>query len=141
MLVEADYQRLLDFRDGIRRFLRWSEDQAAAVGLTPVHHQLLLAIRGHATGRESPTIGELADHLQLQQHSIVGLVNRAEAAGLVSRWSDPDDKRLVRVVFTSDGRHRLERLSAAHLEELRRLSPVFRRLWVDLDSAPFSGQQ
>jgi len=140
MLVEADYQKLLGFRDGIRRFLRWSEDQAASVGLTPVQHQLLLAIRGHATGRD-PTIGELADHLQLQQHSIVGLVNRAEGAGLVSRWSDPDDKRVVRVTLTSDGRHRLERLSAAHLEELRRLSPGFRRLWIDLENAPTTGRQ
>jgi DNA-binding MarR family transcriptional regulator len=140
MLVDADYQRLLAFRDGIRRFLRWSEDQAAAVGLTPVHHQLLLAIRGHEARRE-PTIGELADHLQLQQHSIVGLVNRAERAGLVSRWSDPDDKRLVRVTLTAEGLERLERLSTAHLEELRRLSPAFRRLWVDLDRAPAAGQQ
>ncbi|MCH7720116.1 MAG: hypothetical protein IH988_03880 [Planctomycetes bacterium] len=32
---------------GLRRFLRWSEQQAKASGLTPAHHQLLLAIRGH----------------------------------------------------------------------------------------------
>ena len=68
-------------------------------------------------------------------------MNRAEGAGLVSRWSDPDDKRVVRVTLTSDGRDRLERLSAAHLEELRRLSPGFRRLWVDLESAPVAGRQ
>jgi hypothetical protein len=42
-----DYRRLLAFRTGLRRFLKWSEEQARAAGLTPKHHQLLLAIRGH----------------------------------------------------------------------------------------------
>ena len=130
---DADYRRLLEFRDGIRLFLRWSEDQAAAVGLTPAQHQLLLAIRGHGSDRD-PTIGEIAEHLQLQQHSTVGLVNRAERVGLVSRWSDPDDQRLVRVTLTSVGRRRLEQLSAAHLEELRRLTPRLRGLWADLEA-------
>src|SRR3954449_994537 len=90
-----DYQRLLEFRDGLRRFLRWSEDQAAAAGLTPAQHQLLLAVRGHA-GAGDPTIGDVADHLLLRHHSVVGLVNRAEAAGLVTRWADADDQRVVR---------------------------------------------
>jgi hypothetical protein len=39
--------RLLTFRTGLRRFLHWSGEQAAAAGLTPARHQLLLAIRGH----------------------------------------------------------------------------------------------
>src|SRR2546423_727204 len=56
-LHDSDYRRLLEFRDGIRRFLRWSEGEAAAVGLTAAQHQLLLAVRGHGTGRD-PTIGE-----------------------------------------------------------------------------------
>ena len=44
---DSDYRRMLAFREGLRRFLHWSEQQALAVGVTPAHHQLLLAIRGH----------------------------------------------------------------------------------------------
>jgi len=44
-LSDADYQQLLEFRDGLRRFLHWSEQQATGAGLTPAQHQLLLAIR------------------------------------------------------------------------------------------------
>ncbi|MDQ1521510.1 MAG: hypothetical protein QOI55_2583, partial [Actinomycetota bacterium] len=33
-LTDAEYERLLDFRTGIRRFLHWSEQQANDVGLT-----------------------------------------------------------------------------------------------------------
>ncbi|MGZ6980094.1 MAG: MarR family transcriptional regulator, partial [Acidimicrobiia bacterium] len=74
---DRDYQRLLEFREGLRRFLHWSEEQAVAVGLTPAQHQLLLAVRGHPH-RRGPTIGDLADSLMLRHHSAVGLVDRAE---------------------------------------------------------------
>ena len=131
-LTDDEYRRLLEFRDGLRAFLRWSEEQAAAADLTPAQHQLLLAIRGH-DGPGDPTIGEVADHLLLRHHSVVGLVNRAEAAGLVTRWADSEDQRVVRLSLTKLGARRLAKLSAAHVEELHRLSPRLRSLWTDLD--------
>lgn len=126
-LNTADYEQLLSFRTGLRRFLRWSEQAAKAAGLTPAQHQLLLAIRGHAdpTG---PTIGDVADALLLRHHSAVGLVDRAEAAGLVRRRSDRDDARLVRLALTAAGSRRLARLTDAHLEELAVLAPRLRPL-------------
>ncbi len=42
-MTRDDYENLLAFRVGLRRFLRWSETQARGVGLTPAQHQLLLA--------------------------------------------------------------------------------------------------
>ena len=41
-LRDADYEDLLALRTGLRRFLRWSEQQAEEAGLTPAQHQLLL---------------------------------------------------------------------------------------------------
>ncbi|HUN37263.1 MAG TPA: MarR family transcriptional regulator [Trebonia sp.] len=47
---------------------------------------------------------ELADYLLLQSHSAVGLVDRAEAAGMVRREQDEQDARVVRVgVLSSSG--------------------------------------
>jgi hypothetical protein len=46
-LDQGQYERLLRFRAGLRRFVRWSAEQAALASLTPTQHQLLLAIRGH----------------------------------------------------------------------------------------------
>lgn len=114
------YARLLGLRTALRKFERWSAEQARLAGLTPAQHQLLLAIRGHhdPTG---PTIGEVADYLLLQHHSVVGLVDRAEGAGLVGRTRDDDDRRVVRLHLTPEGAERLAALSAAHLEELARL--------------------
>jgi DNA-binding MarR family transcriptional regulator len=127
-LRDADYEDLLALRTGLRRFLRWSEQQAEAAGLTPAQHQLLLAIRGHAD-RRGPTVGEVADYLLLRHHSAVGLVDRADAAGLVVRVRDPEDHRVVRLQLTPKGRKHLEALSAVHLEELQRLALKLPSAW------------
>ncbi len=126
-------ERLLEFRTGLRRFLRWSEEQAQSAGVSPAQHQLLLAIRGHRDTR-GPTIGDVADYLLLRHHSAVELVNRAEHAGLVRRAHDRDDHRIVRLRLTARGADKLRRLTAAMLEELARLSPRLRPVWAGLDA-------
>jgi DNA-binding MarR family transcriptional regulator len=74
-LNQAQYERLLRFRTGLRRFLRWSAEQAALAGLTPAQHQLLLAVRGHPEP-QGPTIRDVAGYLLLRHHSAVELVDR-----------------------------------------------------------------
>ena len=132
-LKNADYERLLEFRTNLRRFLRWSERSAKDVGLTGAQHQLLLAIRGHRD-RRGPTIGEVADALLLRHHSAVELVDRAQAGKLVTRTADVDDQRQVRLRLTKLGARRLEQLSALHVEELLRLGSTLRRLARGLES-------
>jgi DNA-binding MarR family transcriptional regulator len=124
---DAEFVRLLEFRDGLRRFLRWSEDQAKAVGLTPSQHQLLLAVRVWEGGA-SPSTSDLADELQLKLHSVVELAQRAEAAGLVERSVDPVDGRRQLVSLTPLGSKKLASLSLLHRDELRR----FRAEMVDV---------
>jgi DNA-binding MarR family transcriptional regulator len=127
-LTDADYEDLLTLRTGLRRLERWSEQQAEAAGLTPAQHQLLLAIRGHSDPR-GPTIGEVADYLLLRHHSAVGLIDRADAAGLVERVRDRDDHRLVRLRLSKVGAKRLDALSAQHLEELKRFALKLPNAW------------
>jgi DNA-binding MarR family transcriptional regulator len=133
--TDDDYRRLLELRDGLRRFLRWSEEQARAAGITPAQHQLLLAIRGH-DGDRGPTVGEVAGHLLLRHHSAVGLIDRAEAAGLVVRGPDPDNPSAVRLRLTEGGSRRLEALSELHLQELEHLAPTMHVLWEALEDHP-----
>lgn len=127
-LDDEDYQRLLTFRTGLRRYLRWAEERAAEAGITPAQHQLLLAVRGRAQPGD-PTMSDLAAELLLRHHSVVELVDRAEAAGLVRRRPDPDDHRVVRVSLTERGVRRLRRLAGQHLEELARMAPRMQPVW------------
>ncbi len=126
-LTRQDFERLLEFRVALRRFQRWSEDQARADGLTHVQHQLLVAIKGHP-GDVPPTVGDLADYLLLRPHSTVELVDRAEAAGLAERIPDPDDGRVVRVGLTRAGDRVLQQLTRAHLDRLHELAAVLDEL-------------
>jgi DNA-binding MarR family transcriptional regulator len=127
-VTNQDFERLLEFRTRLRRFVHWSEEQAIAAGLTPAQHQLLLAIRGNPDPL-GPTIREVADALLLKHHSAVGLVDRAEAAGLVRRRLDRRDHRVVRLSLTALGSRRLRQLSGRHLEELERLSSEAGRIF------------
>src|SRR5918995_86193 len=122
---DADYQTLLQLRTGLRRFLRWSERQAEAAGLTPAQHQLLLAVRGHPDP-QGPTIGDVAAYLLLRHHSAVGLVVRRQ---------DPTNHSMVRLQLTPKGSRQLEALSELHLEELSHLAPAMHALWDALEQA------
>jgi DNA-binding MarR family transcriptional regulator len=121
-LDKSDFERLLELRTGLRRFMHWSEQQARAAGLTPAKHQLLLAVKGHP-GPEGPTIGDLADHLVLRHHSAVGLVDRAVGDGLVERTADASSRSVVRVTLTRKGIAKLDALAEAHLGQADGESP------------------
>jgi DNA-binding MarR family transcriptional regulator len=124
-LSKQDFEALARFRFAIRRYLRFSEETVRDHGLSPQQYVLLLALKGFPE-RDWATVRELADRLQLRHHSVVELVNRAQAQGLVERAAHPDDGRAVRVLLSADGEAVLSRLSALHRDELRRMDTVLR---------------
>lgn len=121
-LKDADYVALADFRHAIRRFQAFSESRAAKAGLTPQQHQALLAIR--AAAPEHATVGHVADRLILKPHSATGLVDRLEAAGLVTRETGEDDRRRALLRLTDKAFALLGDLSAVHRQEIQRLRPL-----------------
>ena len=132
-LDQSDFEHLLALRTGLRRFLHWSEQQARAAGVTPGQHQLLLAIKGHPDPA-GPTVGDVANDLVLRHHSAVGLIDRAVAAGLVTRTPDEANHSSVRLALTPVGLEKLDRLSETHLEELKHLAPAMRSVWGALEA-------
>ena len=121
-LTIREFRELAEFRYQIRRFLRFSEDQAHANGIEPQQHQLLLAIKGLPDGAK-PTIGELASRMLIRHHSAVELVNRLTDHGAVERVVAEADHREVLVRLTKKGEALLHSLSVAHHEELRAKGP------------------
>ena len=117
-LKRVDYRALANFRYEIRRFLRTSEEAARGEGIESQHHQLLLALKGLGPDDE-PTVTTLAERLQINHNSTVGLIDRLEHRRLVTRHRDPADKRRVLVQLTPAGEAILHRLSVFHQDELR----------------------
>jgi DNA-binding MarR family transcriptional regulator len=131
-LSKDQYELLASFRYALRRFLHFSETAANAAGITAQHHQALLAIKGFL-GRESASVGELAERLQIRHHSAVGLVDRLVAEQLVRRESSTGDHRQVMVCLTRRGESVLEKLSELHHTQLKTLGPELRRMLARLN--------
>lgn len=124
-LIKSDFEALSEFRYQLRRFLRFSEQAVELEALTPLQYLLLLHIKGFP-GRESATVGELAERLQAQPHGVVALISRCEEAGLVLRTPGEQDRRQVNISLTKNGDKKLQRLAELHRDELNSLSGVFK---------------
>ncbi|HET9103812.1 MAG TPA: MarR family winged helix-turn-helix transcriptional regulator [Solirubrobacteraceae bacterium] len=125
---DADYARLARLRAGIRGYLAWAERLAADHGLTPAQVQLALAVRADPSPA-GPTLTDLAQTLLLRHHSVVGLVDRAERAGLVTRVRDEVTLSRVHVRLTTAGATALDAIAAGHLEWLARTGEEQAALW------------
>lgn len=125
---DADYARLAALRAGVRGYLAWAEQCASEHGLTPAQVQLALAVQTYGDPG-GPTLTELARTLLLRHHSVVGLVDRAEQAGLVQRVRDDIQVSRVHVQLTADGTQLLEAISAQHLQRLAEFGPGLGALW------------
>lgn len=121
-LSKVQFENLAAFRYALRQFVRFSEEAAKQAGVTPQQHQALLAIKGFP-GRDTVTVGELAERLQLRHHSTVELLDRLADLKLVAREPSAADRRQVWVRLTKRGDQILDRLSSAHEEQLRRIGP------------------
>ena len=122
-LQDEDYALLASFRRSLRVFLDFSAEAAREAGLTPQHHQAILAIRGLAP-EGGTTINDLASHLLLKPHTAAELAERLEKAGLVRRERDEKDRRRVLLALTDQAESLLASLSKAHLAQIRRDAPA-----------------
>ena len=119
-----DFKAMAELRYQIRRFLRFSENAARQAGIEPQQHQLLMAVKGLPEGAK-PTVGVLAERMQLQHHSTVELIDRLVERGYLLRLRATDDRRQVLVKLTRDGEKFLQKLALHHLQELQSAGPKF----------------
>jgi DNA-binding MarR family transcriptional regulator len=122
-MPQPDYRALAELRYQIRRFLHFSEQAARNAHIEPHQHQFLLALKGLTQGLR-PSIGTLADRLQIRPHSAVELVNRLVKSGFVRRRQDSEDGREVLLMLTAKGEAILCELSVHHRAELRSAGPT-----------------
>src|SRR5215467_12307642 len=99
-ISKSQYENLAAFRYALRQLLHFSEAAAHGAGITPQQHQALLAIKGFP-GRDTVTVGELAERLQLRHHSAVELLDRLVDLKLVARSPSTTDRRRVHVQVTA----------------------------------------
>lgn len=123
-LPRTQYAALAAFRTELRRFLAFSEQAAAKVGLPPQQHQALLVVAGQEA---APSVGYVAEQLLIAPHTAAELVARMVEAELLTKTAVPQDKRRAALALTPKAATLLGRLTAAHLSELRALEPALAR--------------
>ncbi|MGE5205468.1 MAG: MarR family winged helix-turn-helix transcriptional regulator [Chlamydiota bacterium] len=125
-LSANEYLSLAEFRHQLECFLQQRRRAARQAGLQPKQYQLMLAVKGMPKGRR-PTVGEIADRLQIQNHSVVELVDRLEKRRYIERQRDEADRRVVHLKLTSAGEAVLRKLVTASLTELKSEAPALLR--------------
>jgi DNA-binding MarR family transcriptional regulator len=86
--------------------------------LRPSHERLLAAISGDA-----PTVGELAERLEITKQAVSEAVDALVKANLVARRATDDDARFRRVVLTDKGSAALH----AHQKARKEATAVLRQ--------------
>lgn len=123
-LAKEDFETLSEFRYQLKKFLRFSENAAQSEGVTPQQYLLLLHIKG-VKGRDWANIGELAERLQSQHHSVVALIDRCEKLNLIERRKSATDRRQVNIHLLPAGERCLAKLAALHRQELATMTTIF----------------
>ena len=67
------------------------------------------------------TMGELSQALSVPLYTATRMVDSLVATGLADRLSDPDDRRVVRVTLTEDGRRLHQAIEAHVAQSMRRI--------------------
>jgi len=72
-----------------------------------------------------PSTGELAEELHVRPATLSGLADRLERSGFAKRWTDPTDRRVVRIGLTDEGVALLDEVFATAHEYL---TSIFERM-------------
>jgi DNA-binding MarR family transcriptional regulator len=107
----TDARTLTEVVTRLRRALRTSiRTDYPWEALPMAQVELLMALADHAPAK----IGQLASLQRLAPNTVSGLVQQLVEGGLVTRDSDPSDRRVARVSLTDAGRRQLAEWQQAH---------------------------
>jgi DNA-binding MarR family transcriptional regulator len=120
-LTKPEIEARSAFRHQLRLFERAGEDAARKYGVTFPQYLVLLHAKGMPS-RAWALVGELAERMLLEHHSVVGLVSRCETAGLVKRKRSAEDARQVEVHLTAKGDRTVNSIAVAQSNEMKALS-------------------
>lgn len=117
-------------RSALQRYYRVTEEIGMKYRLTPEQYTLLMMIKAHCeTQPDGARVGEIARRMELARNGMAERIRRAEAAGLVRRSRDPNDRRVSLIRLSKQG----ERRFAQAFAELGKESDRFIATIADID--------
>lgn len=127
------------------RLMQGLEEALRPTGVTPVQYLVLRSLRAaRAAGMPSK---QIVRQLTTHDPDITRLLDKLEERGVVERWRETDDRRVVRVRLTRDGARLLRHLTLLtrdlHRKQFRpitaRETQTLHRLLDELNETPIPG--
>jgi DNA-binding MarR family transcriptional regulator len=95
-----------------RQLSLYLESRTAEGGVSPTEGHILTYLRGYAPA----SVGDLVRVFGIKQSTFTSMLDRLEAAGLVTREVNPEDRRSFLVHLTDEGVRLTDRLNGVLLE-------------------------
>jgi DNA-binding MarR family transcriptional regulator len=88
-----------------------------------LYHLSLLQIQAleFLSRNEHAQMSEIADYLRIELSSATSLLNKLYELRLVERQNDPNDRRLVRIILTEEGKRLIKEASRERNEKVERI--------------------
>ena len=102
---DKDYNLWLLMLKVKRLMLKARERDLQQYGITPEQAGMLYLIQAN---EEKVTPADISRLTFREPHTVSGLINRMEKAGLVTKHKDLDRKNMIRIALTDKGRHAYE---------------------------------
>ena len=91
--------------------MRWVVEGLKPSGLTPQQFNVLRILRGSSPNPLSAS--QICERMVTHDPDLTRLLDRLEAAGMIRKERDADDRRVVNVCVTAAGRETVERATVA----------------------------
>ena len=121
-LASVNHEALLSLVRTSSLMQKLSDRFFSRFGLTDVQFNILMILKEH--GSDGLSQQELSEHLIVTKSNVVGLIDRLERSGYVTRESHPSDRRYNQIVLTPKGQRLEAKVEEVYFEEVDKMMDV-----------------
>lgn len=121
-LASVNHEALLSLVRTSSLMQKLSDRFFSRFGLTDVQFNILMILKEHR--REGLSQQELSEHLIVTKSNVVGLIDRLERSGYVTREAHPSDRRFNQIVLTRKGEKLEAKIEKSYFTEVDKMMNV-----------------
>ena len=121
-LASVNHEALLSLVRTSALMQKLSDRFFSRFGLTDVQFNILMILKEHR--REGLSQQELSEHLIVTKSNVVGLIDRLERSGYVTREAHPSDRRFNQIVLTRKGEKLEAKIEKSYFTEVDKMMNV-----------------
>lgn len=121
-LASVNHEALLSLVRTSSLMQKLSDRFFSRFGLTDVQFNILMILKEHR--KEGLSQQELSEHLIVTKSNVVGLIDRLERSGYVTREAHPSDRRFNQIVLAPKGEQLEAKIEKLYFKEVDKMMNV-----------------